>query len=103
VLALAEMERCTKPGGIVAIISPESPDWFARQGYRWERFDPAQALQPERDPALEAFFGPLQSPRDLLTRRVGEEESAAAVRERGHRSRTGPLLEDESIPWREAG
>lgn len=102
VLALVEIERCTKPGGIVAIISPESPEWFARRGYNWERFDPTQAPHPARDPALEAFFGPLQSPRDLLTRRVGDEESAAAG-ERGHRSRTGSRLDDQSIPWSEAG
>ena len=31
---LAELERVTVPGGTIALISPEQPDWFEERGWR---------------------------------------------------------------------
>jgi SAM-dependent methyltransferase len=61
-----EMERCTRRGGTLALISPEHPEWFESQGWRRLRFDPAEVVIPPHDPALEAFFGPLDPPHELL-------------------------------------
>ncbi len=61
-----ELERATAPGGVIALISPESPDWFEARG--WERitFDPTEVITPPHDPRLEAIFGPLDPPHELL-------------------------------------
>jgi SAM-dependent methyltransferase len=63
-----ELERATVPGGVLALISPESPDWFEAHG--WERlsFDPTDVVIAPHDPELEAIFGPLDPPHDLLWR-----------------------------------
>ena len=61
-----EMERCTSRGGRVALISPEHPEWFEANGWQRLRFDPAEVAIPRHDPALEAFFGPLDPPHELL-------------------------------------
>ncbi len=61
-----ELERCTRRGGIVALISPEHPEWFESHGWRRLRFDPSAVVVPPHDPALEAFFGPLDPPHELL-------------------------------------
>jgi len=67
--AVHELERATAPGGVLALISPESPDWFEAHG--WERlsFDPTDVVIPLHDPELEAIFGPLDPPHELLLRR----------------------------------
>jgi hypothetical protein len=67
--AVLELERATAPGGIIALISPESPDWFQERG--WERlsFDPSDAVINPHDPELEAIFGQLDPPHELLWRR----------------------------------
>jgi hypothetical protein len=64
-----ELERTTEPGGVIMLISSESPDWFEARG--WERlsFDPAEVVLRPHDPALEAIFGPLDPPHELLWRR----------------------------------
>jgi hypothetical protein len=63
-----ELERATAPGGMLALISPESPDWFEARG--WERlsFDPTDVVIAPHDPELEAIFGPLDPPHELLWR-----------------------------------
>jgi SAM-dependent methyltransferase len=64
--SVREMERCTRRGGIVALISPERPEWLEANGWRRLRFDPAEVAIAPHDPALEAFFGPLDPPHELL-------------------------------------
>jgi len=63
-----ELERATAPGGVLALISPENPDWFEAHG--WERlsFDPTDVVIAPHDPELEAIFGQLDPPHDLLWR-----------------------------------
>ena len=64
--AVLELERATAPGGMVALISPEDPVWF--QAHGWERlsFDPSEVVIRPHDPELEAIFGPLDPPHELL-------------------------------------
>jgi SAM-dependent methyltransferase len=66
--AVLELERATAPGGVLALISPENPDWFEALG--WERltFDPTEVVIGPHDPELEAIFGPLDPPHELLWR-----------------------------------
>jgi SAM-dependent methyltransferase len=66
--AVLELERATAPGGLLALISPESPEWFEARG--WERlsFDPSAAVFPPHDPELETIVGPLDPPHELLWR-----------------------------------
>ena len=64
--AVREAERCTRRGGTHALISPREPEWFEKRGYRYLRFDPAEVRIPAHDPELEAFFGPLNPPHELL-------------------------------------
>jgi hypothetical protein len=63
-----ELERATARGGTLALISPESPDWF--QAHGWERlsFDPTEVVINPHDPELEEIFGPLDPPHELLWR-----------------------------------
>jgi SAM-dependent methyltransferase len=65
---LGELERVTVIGGLIALISPECPDWFEAHG--WKRFT-ATALAPaEHPPWMDRFFGPPDPPRELFTKRV---------------------------------
>jgi hypothetical protein len=66
--AVCELERATAPGGLLVLISPESPDWFEARG--WERlsFDPTDVVINPHDPELEEIFGPLDPPHELLWR-----------------------------------
>ena len=63
-----ELERATARGGVLALISPESPDWFQAQGWERLRFDPTDIVINPHDPELEAIFGPLDPPHELLWR-----------------------------------
>jgi len=63
---LEEAERCTRRGGLHALISPGEPAWFEQHGYERLRFDPSQVKIPPHDPELEEFFGPLDPPHELL-------------------------------------
>ena len=64
---LTELERCARPGGTVAMVGPEEPDWWKMHGYEMV----AYPVPPTgRDPELEAFFGPLSPPHLLLRRRL---------------------------------
>jgi SAM-dependent methyltransferase len=65
-----ELERCTRAGGTLALISPREPEWFAARGWRLSSFDPATVEIPAHDPGLEAFFGPLDPPHQLVLRTV---------------------------------
>ncbi len=64
--ALRELERCTRPGGTLALVSPVDPGWFEAHGWRRLSFDPKEVAIPPHDPSLEAFFGPLDPPHELL-------------------------------------
>jgi SAM-dependent methyltransferase len=66
--AVRELERATARGGVLALISPESPDWFQERG--WERlsFDPSEVVINPHDPELEAIFGSLDPPHELVWR-----------------------------------
>ena len=65
---LAELERVTGAGGVIALINPEAPDWFEANG--WERHDVEPAAVPPHDPALDEFFGPPDPPSVLVMKRV---------------------------------
>lgn len=65
---LAELERVTCAGGVIALINPEQPEWFEAHG--WERRDVEPAAVPPHDRALDAFFGPPDPPSVLVTKRV---------------------------------
>ena len=63
---VAELERCARPGGVVALVGPEAPEWWKMQGYEMLTYPiPAAPADPE----LEAFFGPLSPPHVLLRKR----------------------------------
>jgi SAM-dependent methyltransferase len=64
---LAELRRVTRPGGMIALISPEDPDWFEAIG--WERITRPPLPTPEHPSWLDEFFGPLDPPRELLIMR----------------------------------
>jgi SAM-dependent methyltransferase len=65
---LLELERATARGGVMALISPESPDWFQARGWERVTFDPTDVVINPHDPGLEAIFGPLDPPHELLWR-----------------------------------
>jgi SAM-dependent methyltransferase len=65
---LAELERCCRPGGTVALVSPEDPAWFEARGY--ERRDFGEVSMPRCDPELERFFGRRSPPHELLLKQA---------------------------------
>ncbi|HVB78042.1 MAG TPA: methyltransferase domain-containing protein [Candidatus Nitrosotalea sp.] len=67
--ALAEMERCTRRGGMIILISPLRPEWFEERGFKRRSFPPGAVSMPPCDPELERFFGPRVPPSELLWRR----------------------------------
>ena len=60
---LSELRRITAPGGIVALISPEQPEWFEARGWRRLSTDPPGL--PPRAEWLDGFFGPPDPPHEL--------------------------------------
>jgi SAM-dependent methyltransferase len=66
---LTEFARCVRPGGRLALVAPESPEWFEARGFERQRF-PALEVDPAADAALAGFFGPLTPLTDLLMRAV---------------------------------
>jgi SAM-dependent methyltransferase len=67
--SLAELYRVMKPGGWVALIGPEQPEWFEANGWRRTTCAP---LPPLPHPSwIDEFFGQLDPPHELvLTRRL---------------------------------
>jgi SAM-dependent methyltransferase len=66
--ALQELERVTAIGGLIALISPERPEWFEAHG--WSRLTAAPVAPPDHEPWIDEFFGPPDPPHELLTKRV---------------------------------
>jgi len=65
--ALAELERVVRPGGTVALISPQEPEWFQERGYELREYPvPEIPVRPD----LTAYFGPLTPPNTLLVKTV---------------------------------
>jgi len=62
-----ELERCARPGGVVALVSPEEPSWWQARGYEMRSYPPPPV---RHDAELEAFFGPPHPPRRLLLKRA---------------------------------
>jgi SAM-dependent methyltransferase len=65
---LRELERVTRSGGEIVLISPEQPEWFEGNGWRRLSFDPIPA--PPREEWIETFFGRLDPPRELVSKRM---------------------------------
>jgi ubiquinone/menaquinone biosynthesis C-methylase UbiE len=65
---LAELERCCRKGGTVALVGPEDQTWFEARGYT--RLDFGPAPMPACEPELERFFGPRSPPHELLLKRL---------------------------------
>ena len=65
---LAELRRVTAPGGWMALINPERPEWFAANG--WQRMTAPPIPTPPHPRWIDEFFGPPDPPRDLLTMQV---------------------------------
>lgn len=64
---ISELERCARPGGVVALVSPEEPAWWQEHGYELRIYpEPEVRLDPE----LESFFGSPHPPRRLLYKRL---------------------------------
>src|SRR5437868_5969865 len=68
-VVLAEMRRVTARGGWIALISPESPDWFEEQG--WRHITAPALPAPDHPPWIDEFFGPLDPPHELVMVQVG--------------------------------
>lgn len=65
---LNELERVTQIGGDIVLISPEQPEWFEVHGWRRVSLDPLPV--PSHDDWIERFFGPLDPPHEMVSRRV---------------------------------
>jgi len=61
---LGELRRVTAPGGVIALISPEHPEWFEDQG--WKRTVVARPPVPDHAPELDQFFGPPDPPHEMV-------------------------------------
>jgi SAM-dependent methyltransferase len=65
---LRELHRVTAIGGVIALISPESPEWFEANGWRRLSLTPPPALDHEG--WIDDFFGPPDPPHELVMTRV---------------------------------
>jgi len=63
-IVLAELWRVTRRGGVIALINPEQPEWFAENG--WKRVTAPALAAPEHPRWIDDFFGPLDPPRELV-------------------------------------
>lgn len=66
---LAELRRVTAIGGTIALISPESPEWFEAHG--WRRLSVKPAAAPPHPSWIDEFFGPPDPPHELVMTTVG--------------------------------
>jgi SAM-dependent methyltransferase len=65
---IRELHRVTAIGGFIALISPESPEWFEGQG--WTRRSLARTAPPDHDTSIDEFFGAPDPPHELVMKRV---------------------------------
>jgi SAM-dependent methyltransferase len=65
--ALAELHRAARPGGWIALISPEQPDWFEANG--WRRISAPPMRPPPHPSWIDDFFGQPDPPHELLLKR----------------------------------
>lgn len=65
---LAEMRRVTVPGGCIALINPESPEWFEERC--WTRITTATRRAESHPSWIDEFFGPPDPPHELVMLRV---------------------------------
>jgi len=65
---LRELRRVTAPGGQIALINPEQPDWFEANG--WSRMTAPPMPPPPHPRWIDEFFGPPDPPRELLALRI---------------------------------
>jgi SAM-dependent methyltransferase len=63
----AELERCARPGGAVALVEPENRAWWRSRGYALTRY-PAPDVHLDQE--VHDFFGPPRPPRHLLLKRL---------------------------------
>jgi SAM-dependent methyltransferase len=61
----AELERCARPGGTVALVGPENPAWWRSRGYALTDYPVPSAYLDEE---VQRFFGPPRPPHHLLLR-----------------------------------
>jgi SAM-dependent methyltransferase len=69
---LRELHRVTSVGGVIALISPESPEWFEAQG--WRRLSLPAPRATDHDHWIDDFFGPPDPPHELVMTRVTTSE-----------------------------
>lgn len=61
---LGELRRVTRPGGCIALVSPEEPEWFGDHGWSRVTVDPTPA--PPHEAWIDEFFGPPHPPSELV-------------------------------------
>jgi SAM-dependent methyltransferase len=61
---LDEMTRVTAAGGVIALISPECPEWFEAHG--WRRLSVSPLPTPPHPGWLDELFGPPDPPHELV-------------------------------------
>jgi SAM-dependent methyltransferase len=72
---LSELRRVTAMGGVIALISPESPEWFEANGWRRVSLPAPPAMDHDR--WIDDFFGPLDPPHELVMTRVTTPETTS--------------------------
>lgn len=77
---LRELRRVTAIGGVVALISPEAPEWFEANG--WRRLSVAALPALDHARWIDDFFGPPDPPHELVMMRVTTRTPGPAVRRR---------------------
>jgi Methyltransferase domain len=63
----AELERCLRPGGTMAMVGPEDPAWWQARGFELVDYPVPEA---RFDSELEAWFGRPHPPHQLLVKTV---------------------------------
>lgn len=67
--ALSELQRVAAPGGWIALVSPERPEWFEAAG--WRRVTAPPMPPPAHPSWIDDFFGQPDPPHELvITRRL---------------------------------
>jgi SAM-dependent methyltransferase len=61
---LRELERITRPGGRILLISPEHPEWFQARG--WHRSSHPRCPPPPHAAWIDALFGPPRPPHEVV-------------------------------------